>query len=394
MLLTFILEGDIGISFDDEYLFKDYALKYEVTDLVDVNNVVVGYHRNVQLQATGSNTFELVERGDQELVNLVQKYLQNLYYEGYQVLSNQELDFITSYEGVNIVWNTYDYVVDNKWFALETTDVSIDATITSNDVSVSTTLNIEVLQSLSDNIGDKLVYETGFEKNEGYVAGTTYNNVTEELHGPNGFKLGVISGTPSTNNKINGSQSLQLRYYESNPTLFGSVVNKVAVSNLSRIQFLAQYTMIDYNVKVQFSTDGLNWKNGEVFKLEFEENTHIDVTNTLVGAKYFKLSINDEKALINKKGIIIDGLKVYQSVELIRPINVSFDHGYEGSMTEIVKVEKGGVVLLPKVPTREGYIFLGWFIKDTNIEFDLSTLINEEVELIAKWEIFVETPEV
>lgn len=105
-----------------------------------------------------------------------------------------------------------------------------------------------------------------------------------------------------------------------------------------------------------------------------------------MGAKYFKLSINDEKALINKKGIIIiiDGLKVYQSVELIRPINVSFDHGYEGSMTEIVKVGKGGVVLLPKIPTREGYIFLGWFIKDTNIEFDLSILINEEVELIAK----------
>lgn len=56
--------------------------------------------------------------------------------------------------------------------------------------------------------------------------------------------------------------------------------------------------------------------------------------------------------------------------------NASFEHIYN----------KGDFVSLPNNPTKEGYNFLGWYNKKTDTQLLNNTVIQEDIEVVAKWE--------
>lgn len=56
-----------------------------------------------------------------------------------------------------------------------------------------------------------------------------------------------------------------------------------------------------------------------------------------------------------------------------------------GVTTQVVK--KDDLAKEPEAPTREGYIFAGWYYADDeNTKYDFSSKVNRDIKLIAKWE--------
>ncbi|MCM1131154.1 MAG: endonuclease [Roseburia sp.] len=54
-----------------------------------------------------------------------------------------------------------------------------------------------------------------------------------------------------------------------------------------------------------------------------------------------------------------------------------------GSLVALQNIKNGDFLIKPENPTREGYDFVGWYWKDE--EFDFTTKITENMQLIAKW---------
>ena len=67
-----------------------------------------------------------------------------------------------------------------------------------------------------------------------------------------------------------------------------------------------------------------------------------------------------------------------------KQIEISFDSN-GGSIINAVEIKKGSTVNKPSDPTKEGYIFLGWYLNE-NL-FDFNTSLKENTTLIAKWNI-------
>lgn len=70
--------------------------------------------------------------------------------------------------------------------------------------------------------------------------------------------------------------------------------------------------------------------------------------------------------------------------------NVTFDYNYEGAPANVVKeVEEGAKVDKITDPTRESYVFDGWFINETTFttenKFDFETTISKDTTLYAGW---------
>ena len=81
-------------------------------------------------------------------------------------------------------------------------------------------------------------YTTGFETS--FEAGTTYNNTTVKVDGPDGEKWGSYYGTASTNDKITGSNSMQMRWYTSATDKLGYAESNFFLSNVGFVSFNAK----------------------------------------------------------------------------------------------------------------------------------------------------------
>ena len=157
---------------------------------------------------------------------------------------------------------------------------------------------------------ETIIYETGFEKSEGFTAGTNYqlNNVP---FGPEGKKWIFFFGTPSTNNKISGDNSAQMRWYDTggNENKFGYIVTDFKLQDVTKIEFKARNTS-KFNVRVSYSFDGVEFINPEVFELsnKVQEYTYnVNVT----GEIYIKFELVKLDGASSGSGIIIDDIKVY-----------------------------------------------------------------------------------
>lgn len=121
-------------------------------------------------------------------------------------------------------------------------------------------------------------YNTGFEATDGFVATTTYNNQSPKLQGNTNNQFSILSGSVSTTQPITENQSLQLRYYTTNPNTYGYAQNEFPLSDVHSLTFTAKSTT--QHVMVSYSTD-----NGATFKNE--------VTYPLTAvAQQFSYSIN------------------------------------------------------------------------------------------------------
>ncbi len=66
----------------------------------------------------------------------------------------------------------------------------------------------------------------------------------------------------------------------------------------------------------------------------------------------------------------------------------------QGSLVQSQEIAGGELVLEPEAPTRDGYIFLGWYLEEscTNV-YDFKTPVSKDITLYAKWEEEVIPPD-
>ena len=100
--------------------------------------------------------------------------------------------------------------------------------------------------------------------------------------------------------------------------------------------------------------------------------------------------VEDEMAFENVPDMGISEATFY-AVWQENPYTVTFDSD-GGSTIESRKVAEGGTVPQPDDPTKEGYVFAGWFYGDPALEFDFDTVINGDITLTAHWSEIAVTP--
>lgn len=82
--------------------------------------------------------------------------------------------------------------------------------------------------------------------------------------------------------------------------------------------------------------------------------------------------------------IIIGGITFYFQTNTYEVVFYN-----DGNIYETVNVRKNRMMDRPTNPTKDGYIFLGWYDQDNNI-FDFKTNINKNMVLVAHWGQIVE----
>lgn len=139
----------------------------------------------------------------------------------------------------------------NVKFEIETTKGVY--TITSSDtpfdcvnndfVPVNINLNKASFAGMTTVDTENADYTTGFESTEGFASGSTYNNQNLAYFGPqDGARWDTYYGTVSTNDKLAGSQSMQMRWYTSAPGNLGYAETYFYVTKINCVSFKAAAT--------------------------------------------------------------------------------------------------------------------------------------------------------
>lgn len=110
---------------------------------------------------------------------------------------------------------------------------------------------------------DTIMYSTGFEAGEGFVATNNYQNVDVIYTGAEGQQWGTVYGTPTTvNDHICGAQSMQMRWYSSAPAILGYTFTNFDLRNVTYVTFDAKQTN-NLKMCVSYSIDGGNTYVGD-----------------------------------------------------------------------------------------------------------------------------------
>lgn len=72
----------------------------------------------------------------------------------------------------------------------------------------------------------------------------------------------------------------------------------------------------------------------------------------------------------------------YEKKDNIEVVMINFNTD-GGSEIDSIEMTKGEKLVKPIDPSKEGYIFVGWFLNDTIFDFDL--VVNNDITLTAKW---------
>ena len=97
--------------------------------------------------------------------------------------------------------------------------------------------------------------------------------------------------------------------------------------------------------------------------------------------------MNKKKAIIIAAVIIILLLLICLIFFLMnRKYTVTFETS-AGVTTETQTVKKNDLAKEPEAPTKEGYVFAGWYYEDDqDTKYDFSSKVDKNITLIAKWE--------
>lgn len=109
---------------------------------------------------------------------------------------------------------------------------------------------------------DTIMYSTGFEAGEGFVAATYYQNANIVYTGTEGQQWGTVYGTPATNDHICGAQSMQMRWYTSAPSTLGYTYTNFDIRNVTYVTFDAK-SPNGLKLNVSYSIDGGNTYVGD-----------------------------------------------------------------------------------------------------------------------------------
>lgn len=115
-------------------------------------------------------------------------------------------------------------------------------------------------------------YTTGFET--GFNAGTSYNNTTVKVDGPSGQQWGSYYGTVSTNSKLTGSNSMQMRWYTTAKSNLGYAETNFFIKKVGYVSFSAAATN---NLKIGLYYKGdsdPDWTLAETFTPSTTKDTY------------------------------------------------------------------------------------------------------------------------
>ena len=108
-------------------------------------------------------------------------------------------------------------------------------------------------------------YTTGFE--DGFTAGSVYNNTLEKLDGPENEQWASFYGTVSTNAKIAGDNSMQMRWYTSAASNIGYARTNFMIAKVGSVSFSAVATN-NLNVSLYYmGEEDEDWVLAETFTL-------------------------------------------------------------------------------------------------------------------------------
>ena len=173
------------------------------------------------------------------------------------------------------------------------------------------------------------------------------------------------------------------------------IINKIVIKNVVA-PVVGEDSNTAENTSVTTDTEGITigtvqWqtKNSSVFDEKYQEGTtyvlfiEYDVLDGYELAEEIELEANENYIDIDygEKWV---GLYYKTPGEGIKH-TLSFNTN-GGSIIEPQLVEDGDLAQTPTNPTREGYIFEGWY-KDSNFneEYDFYTKVEEDITLYAKW---------
>lgn len=118
--------------------------------------------------------------------------------------------------------------------------------------------------------------------------------------------------------------------------------------------------------------------------LQVEKDTTPNFPNLINDGYYFDGWFFEDGKAFTSSMVITSKVDLYAKWTRIN-YQITFDSNGGTVNQEKVLIPSGETIELP-IPTKEGYIFYGWFTLDNN-EYTSSTPINNNVTLIAKWEI-------
>lgn len=155
----------------------------------------------------------------------------------------------------------------------------------------------------------------GFETKD---ASTTYNSTVTVSSAESDCGIGwtIFYGTVSTNDKISGSKSAQMRYYSSSDNR-GYVQSTTAIDGLSHVAFKARVSSTNIKMTVSYSADASSW-TALATNVTFTETGKgiafdYDVPS---GGKYIKIEIGDgstKPSSGNIKFIVDDVVFTYEA---------------------------------------------------------------------------------
>ena len=70
---------------------------------------------------------------------------------------------------------------------------------------------------------------------------------------------------------------------------------------------------------------------------------------------------------------------------LQRTYTVTFDTK-GGTIYQAARVRPNATIVKPEDPKMEGYIFLGWYLENTNEEYDFNSKVVKDITITAKWQ--------
>lgn len=109
---------------------------------------------------------------------------------------------------------------------------------------------------------DTIMYSTGFEASEGFVAATYYQNANVVYTGVEGQQWGTVYGTPATSDHICGAQSMQMRWYTTAANILGYTFTNFDIRNVTYVTFDAK-SPNGLKLNVSYSIDGGNTYVGD-----------------------------------------------------------------------------------------------------------------------------------
>lgn len=132
---------------------------------------------------------------------------------------------------------------------------------------------------------------------------------------------------------------------------------------------------------VTFDSNGGSYVDSQIV----EKNGMVEVPVDPIRAGYIFVEwlLDDIKYDFNNKVTRDITLKANWALGSSSTYTVTFNSN-GGSTVKSANVNEGGYVSCPKPPTRDGYIFLGWYLGDNEYNFSNKVLAN--ITLTAKWE--------